>query len=1492
MQKELLPKAEQFAQQNKRRSIWRKLVRAMACVVVFCTTYALILPAITLERENCTLEEHIHSDSCYRKITSREQTSLLCSYETLQIHTHTEQCRDAGQNLICGMADFVLHEHDASCFHENGTLVCVLPEIQEHQHSEECYEIPQTEEHSHTDACYAVQRGALLCQMEEYEGHTHTGECMIRGDLICQQEETETHAHGDDCYASIPNCGQEESQGHFHEDACYEQIMELTCELAETEPAEPVLICGKEEIQLHIHQEGSCYEISLDENGIPQKRLICGKNAVENHIHGEGCFVTETVPMENMGTITCGLEESEDHSHSDLCYGTWELICDKEEHTHITDCEGFSGPVGYAYHGTTAMKFTVPRVEDSKTYHSDIAPLFTGIQIIDSKNNLVYDSDNPDLGSNSVFLGEKCRIILYFKEDTSNQFETSGDGTLTYVIPPNLASDIVDTGVILNRENQVVANYRINNNELIITPVLINGDNFFGEYNDVSLQIEFDAEVVQSSDSDYTEIKFDNNHEIKIQVVEDGSLDSQKKQLHYDPSTQTITYECTATAYGGTVSLRYIDDWWWPANISVIQDSIQIKDSLGNDITDGWTYSADAAYFLLRPASPLTLKHGESITLTYQVKVNEGVKDNFLFTNEFAVHGNAGEKDLYDVDSEQTQVEFTNVEKTGIYVREGENDTVQDAIEWTVEVDNSDLNEITITDRLGPRQTFCHHKPIYIRGIRTDTTREEFSIDWNDTTVVTVNEANNQFVLKLPVEALGDGRCNFVEYKVVYYSHYTLDEDGPDVQVFDNTVETNILIGDRPSSDTASVGVLGVPPGISKEVTAADDEWLTFTIECFMPAGLNNRNSVLLYDTLASWGAVDGYIEQNPDSLTVTVSPEGGTPYELQRYVGQESADNTYLLGPDGQSFTMFFNTAQPNSDTSVWKCDVDSTLTISYRISMDAPMLDSWGGIHNGETLREFLERTGQKIQNEAQLNYSPTDVIKDSVSWAPPKQPEPYLRKTATPGQADGVYDYSVWFDTGDTYTCIFKETWYESSNGTWKSKSDIQSLQLTDTFDSRMEYVPGSLKVLVRDAWDHNKVIQVYLLDTGKVPAITTGEDTTTMVISAADLMGAEGYTDWLANRPLIYGLEYLRPGYQYEFTYQLRVKEEIRESSTEGVLEMDNTASVTWADSDGPQTVDPAHNRIFYDTGNLQKDMQTIDNTNLVHFSILINHNALDLAADGDTYVLYDTMSPNLALLYDTLSVQILDEETGNLEGVLTPMDCHFAYNPDENKITLHLPDEKVIRINYNCAVHGIGGETVEIQNAVELNGRSLIQDLVDTQFYIHDHQGSADASSEAFYLQKQDGNNHNSLAGVTFHLYGDVQSETPDDFIVIGNRKFYYLTSHTTDSNGISYIDDSQLTAGHMYVLVEDSPPDGYVALEEPFVFYMEKRPPGGDSEIPCIVNGQLVVIENFPPGYELPATGGAGTTSYTMGGLLLMMAAAILLYSHSSKRRKEGKPSF
>ena len=303
MQRKLYFMVNRYARQNHRRYNWGKFVRFLACIVVFATTYALILPAITMEKPVCEIEEHVHSETCYQKAVQEPETSIVCTYESLGVHVHIEDCYDGDGNLQCGKADFLVHVHDASCVDASGTLLCQLPEIAEHIHTAECYEavMPATEEnHVHEDSCYTMIRGELTCQLAETEGHTHGAECYTRGELLCELEEQEGHSHDNGCYEAVQICELAEEEAHIHADGCYEQI--------------PVLDCVPE----------------------PTQVLICTEPVAERHIHNESCFVTEPIPEE---ALTCTLPEDETHTHSDRCYGTWELICGKEEHTHSLRCQ-------------------------------------------------------------------------------------------------------------------------------------------------------------------------------------------------------------------------------------------------------------------------------------------------------------------------------------------------------------------------------------------------------------------------------------------------------------------------------------------------------------------------------------------------------------------------------------------------------------------------------------------------------------------------------------------------------------------------------------------------------------------------------------------------------------------------------------------------------------------------------------------------------------------------------------------------------------------------------------------------------------------------------------------------------------------------------------------------------------------------------------------------------------------------------------------------
>ena len=239
MQKIIQPEAGAFLAKKRRRRRWAKVVSVLGCVVVFCTTYALILPAITAEKTVCGFEEHTHTDECYAPLTEEAQTVLSCTYESLGVHSHAETCYDADGNLICGQADYVVHTHDDNCYDAVGVLVCTLPERTAHVHTDACY-TAETESHVHTDACYELQQGELICGLEENEEHQHSAECYEQLELLtCPLEE------GAVVSRSVLSCGEVQAPAHQHTESCFETV-------------EPVreLIC---EIPEHVHTE-ACYE--------------------------------------------------------------------------------------------------------------------------------------------------------------------------------------------------------------------------------------------------------------------------------------------------------------------------------------------------------------------------------------------------------------------------------------------------------------------------------------------------------------------------------------------------------------------------------------------------------------------------------------------------------------------------------------------------------------------------------------------------------------------------------------------------------------------------------------------------------------------------------------------------------------------------------------------------------------------------------------------------------------------------------------------------------------------------------------------------------------------------------------------------------------------------------------------------------------------------------------------------------------------------------
>lgn len=178
MKENLLQEAGRLGRSNKKKARWKKIMAVLACGVVFCTTYALILPAITMEQSK----------------------KPVCTEEQVSRHVHTPECQNDEKELICGYADYVLHTHDENCKDENGHVICGLKEVKEHRHTESCYESRAVQMPDGENEQEVETEKVLVCKEPEEIYHEHSSSCYDEdGNRICGQIQLLRHEHTNKC---------------------------------------------------------------------------------------------------------------------------------------------------------------------------------------------------------------------------------------------------------------------------------------------------------------------------------------------------------------------------------------------------------------------------------------------------------------------------------------------------------------------------------------------------------------------------------------------------------------------------------------------------------------------------------------------------------------------------------------------------------------------------------------------------------------------------------------------------------------------------------------------------------------------------------------------------------------------------------------------------------------------------------------------------------------------------------------------------------------------------------------------------------------------------------------------------------------------------------------------------------------------------------------------------------------------------------------------
>ena len=180
-------------------------------------------------------EDHEHTESCYE--TTRE---LTCGNTEEPAHQHTDQCYEqiktlicelptepaeeaepAEPELICEKKEIILHTHEPyespenpGCYDDDGNLICGKIQVLEHQHTDACFETVEEPADTETLTCTDT-------------AHVHTARCYGTWKLVCGQEE---HTHSKACTAVESEktvfCGKD---AHTHGEACRDENGELVC---------------------------------------------------------------------------------------------------------------------------------------------------------------------------------------------------------------------------------------------------------------------------------------------------------------------------------------------------------------------------------------------------------------------------------------------------------------------------------------------------------------------------------------------------------------------------------------------------------------------------------------------------------------------------------------------------------------------------------------------------------------------------------------------------------------------------------------------------------------------------------------------------------------------------------------------------------------------------------------------------------------------------------------------------------------------------------------------------------------------------------------------------------------------------------------------------------------------------------------------------------------------------------------------------------------
>lgn len=283
---------------------------------------------------------------------------------------------------------------------------------------------------------------------------------------------------------------------------------------------------------------------------------------------------------------------------------------------------------------------------------------------------------------------------------------------------------------------------------------------------------------------------------------------------------------------------------------------------------------------------------------------------------------------------------------------------------------------------------------------------------------------------------------------------------------------------------------------------------------------------------------------------------------------------------------------------------------------------------------------------------------------------------------------------------------------------------------------------------------------------------------------------------------------------KLTYKTAVKRGELDTSTNEV-KFTNKASA----GSGVKKFDSGKGDVIIKNNVIKKSGEQVANSNRIKYTILVNESAVALKNGTDFLELVDTMDAKCTLVPSTLKVY--ERVNGgwvalSQKDYLSKMEQVPGESGTRTKLTLNVPDEKYLKVEYEVIPTGNLGEEVSLSNTAELTGVKEGSAIDEQNWKIQNASASAGGNGYSITMTKYDTQQVSAtLEGAEFKLYS-VDMDQAKNLEDMESARTLFGTA-TTDVNGKISFGTSDKKMGNcvLYQLVETKAPTGYAVTQQP-----------------------------------------------------------------------------